>query len=61
MNYIKQLERDLADLKIDRTLALLHLVDLQAYLSLEKFHDDTTVQVADVLRRLEPIKQHLFD
>tara|TARA_R110002020_G_scaffold51820_1_gene146304 strand:+ start:404 stop:703 length:300 start_codon:yes stop_codon:yes gene_type:complete len=35
------------------------MLDLIVYLQSEKFYDDPTVQVADVLRRLEPIRSEL--
>jgi hypothetical protein len=36
--------------------AMHELGHLESYLTSEKFHNDTTVQTADVLRRLENIK-----
>ena len=35
------------------------MLDLVVYLQSEKFYDDPTVQVADVLRRLEPMRSEL--
>jgi hypothetical protein len=36
-------------------------VELATYLSSSKFHEDPTVQVADVLRRLDPLVARLRD
>ena len=41
------------ELKIEITKANDALDDLRSYLLSEKFHNDPTVQVRDVLRRLE--------
>jgi hypothetical protein len=35
--------------------------DLISYLSSSTFHEDPTVQVADVLRRLQPLRDRLAD
>jgi hypothetical protein len=43
----------LLELKIEITRASEALDDLKTYLLSEKFHNDPTVQVHDVLRRLE--------
>jgi hypothetical protein len=54
MNYIKQLQADKAEaLDAARSIetAINHLI---SYLSCPKFHDDTRVQVGDVLRDLLP-------
>lgn len=55
MNYIKQLQAKIAELKSEKEEAANRLDDLRVYLSSEKFHNDTTVQVGDVLRRLPRI------
>lgn len=52
MNYIKQLESRVAELNQQRAVAWEQVADLKKYLCSSKFHNDTTVQVADVLRRL---------
>lgn len=55
MNYIKRMEADRKDLGkvIDaKNDALRHLA---AYLRSDKFHQDTTVQAEDVLRRLRDV------
>ena len=43
------------ELKIEIARANQALDDLKTYLLSEKFHNDTTVQVSDVLRRLEAV------
>ena len=43
------------ELKVEITRANEALDDLKAYLLSEKFHQDPTVQVSDVLRRLEGV------
>lgn len=44
------------ELKLEITKANEALDDLKTYLLSEKFHSDPTVQVRDVLRRLEEVK-----
>ena len=44
------------DLKLEIAKADDDLNDLRAYLLSDKFHDDSTVQTADILRRLERVK-----
>ena len=55
MNYIKRLEADnkRRGKMIDAMEA--ELMDLRRYLTSEKFHEDPTVQVQDVLNRLENV------
>ena len=53
MNYIKRLECELNEARTELTGLKCGLNDLQSYLHSEKFHVDTTVQVDDVLRRLQ--------
>jgi len=43
------------ELKLEITKANQALDDLKTYLLSEKFHNDTSVQVSDVLRRLEAV------
>lgn len=60
-NYIHALREqrsDLANAIIDSKTALDELV---SYLCSPKFHTDTTVQVQDVLSRLEPLKSAVLD
>ena len=44
------------DLKLEIAKADDDLKDLRSYLLSDKFHADSTVQVSDVLRRLEGVK-----
>jgi len=53
MNYIKKLECELNEARTELTGLKCGLKDLQSYLHSSKFHFDTTVQVDDVLRRLQ--------
>jgi len=55
MNYINQLQEQIKTLKAEKEEAANRLDDLRIYLASEKFHNDTTVQVGDVLRRLPRI------
>ena len=56
MNYIHKLQNRVEVLEQEKARALEDIIDLQRYLLSRKFDDDPTVQVADVLRRLAPIK-----
>ena len=53
MNYIHRLQAEVAELKADKAVADKVLTSLVGYLTSSKFYDDPTVQVADVLRRIE--------
>lgn len=55
MNYIKQLEARVEELNLQRAVAWEKVAELKQYLGSSKFHNDTTVQVADVLRRLADV------
>lgn len=55
MNYIKQLEARVKELNLQRATAWEQVAELKAYLCSSKFHNDTTVQVTDVLNRLNQI------
>lgn len=61
MNHIHAKAIRIAQLEHEKALALGHVRALQAYLLNPKFHGDTTVQVADVLARLEPIQTQLLE
>lgn len=51
-----ELAQENTDLKIEIHKAHQALTELRAYLLSPKFHRDTTVQTADVLRRLDEVK-----
>ena len=53
MNYIHTLQQRVADLEAERALVEADLMHLKSYLLSPKFRDDSTVQILDVLRRLE--------
>lgn len=60
-NYIHRLQAEVAREK--RTVAALEqgLRDLRSYLMSPKFHQDTTVQVDDVLRRMAELESYATD
>jgi len=60
MNYIKQLQADVIRLKAQVEDANDAVVDLRSYLFSDKFSNDTTVQVTDVLNRLNPVSRALW-
>jgi len=53
MNYIKKLEAESRAKGAELVGLKAGLTDLQAYLQSPKFSEDTTVQVGDVLRRIQ--------
>ena len=55
MNYIKRLEKENATYRRMIAAVEAEIVDVFRYLQSEKFHEDTTVQGADVMRRLENV------
>ena len=61
MNYIKKLEVCNCAYTEQVMDARDNLENLRAYLQSEKFHQDTTVQVQDVLNRLESIRECLTE
>lgn len=60
MNYIQKLQSQREQLIDEKREALDLLQDLRIYLSSDKFANDTTVQVRDVLNRLEPLRSALI-
>ena len=61
MNYIKRLEKENETYR--RMIAAVEgeLIEVFRYLQSEKFHEDTTVQVADVMRRLENVTRAAYE
>lgn len=59
MNYITKLQTEVRTLKYNASDANIALDELVNYLLSSKFNDDTTVQVKDVLNRLQPIREAL--
>ena len=60
MNYIKRLQKENEELRTDKKAARETLTELYSYLTSPKFHEDPTVQTADVLRRIEPARSALL-
>ena len=60
MNYIKELEQEKIRLSAATSAALTGIADLVEYLHTAKFHEDTTVQTADVVRRLREIQEAIY-
>jgi len=60
MNYIKKLQQENTELKRNAIDANDAITDLYVYLMSNKFRTDTTVQVKDVMNRLDNIKSALF-
>lgn len=59
-NYIHNLQMSLrSEHQLIRT-AYSELIEVYQYLVSEKFHNDPTVQVADVMRRLDPVRMTLI-
>lgn len=56
MNYIKRLEQEKAVLKAELKAVTTGFHDLFGYLESPKFYIDTTVQVQDVMNRLQAIR-----
>lgn len=56
MNYITQLENELKEVRAELCGLKCGLSDLSVYLMSSKFHEDPTVQVSDVLRRIADAK-----
>lgn len=57
MNYIKQLQADALDNATRDMVRQNRVNEFRTYLNSSKFHDDTTVQVADVHRWLDYITE----
>lgn len=61
MNYIKQLETQAARNEREARTLVAGLQDLIQYLAGEKFHQDSTVQVRDVMARLAQVLSDATD
>jgi hypothetical protein len=59
VNYIKRLQSEVETMQYLRTEADEALTDFLVYLGSDKFWEDPTIQVADVQRRLEPLRSAL--
>ena len=60
MNYIKKLENTREQLIEEKREGLDALLEFYTYLQSAKFHNDTTVQVGDIMDRLNPVKASLI-
>lgn len=60
MNYIHKLQGQVKALRADKAQAQDVLTDLVSYLTSPKFHQDTTVQVNDVLTRIQDARSALL-
>ena len=56
MNYIKRLEADNKDLRDLDTNKMEAINDILMYLASPKFDQDTTVQVSDIVARLQHVR-----
>ena len=61
MNYIKRLENENKEVRVELCGLRCGLSDLKSYLQSSKFWNDTTVQVNDVLLRLEEAERKSMD
>jgi hypothetical protein len=59
MNYIKRLQAEAETMQYLRGEADEALTEFLVHLGTDKFWEDTTIQVGDVQRRLEPIRRAL--
>lgn len=59
-SYIKDLQEENLERARKIESALLSVNELRAYLLSSKFHEDTTVQVRDVLNRLDNVSRDLI-
>ena len=60
MNYIKQLQKENKDLRQALTTVDDMIIQIEHYLLSSKFHQDTTVQIADVLLRLDEVRSEIL-
>ena len=61
MNYIHQLQQQVKELEQMRSEADQLVTEFRVYLESNKFWEDTTIEVADVQRRLMPLRHLLLD
>jgi hypothetical protein len=60
LNYIKLLETQTEDLSLRLTDYALFMMELQIYLQSPKFHNDNTVNVNDILYRIQEFKNRTY-
>lgn len=61
MNHIQKLQEEVKYLTKQKAICSDEVTDLMVYLTSSKFHEDTTVQVGDVLRRLETLRIYTIE
>ena len=59
-NFIQRLQQENEEYESKRQNALNEIMHLRMYLTSDKFWDDTTIQVKDVLNRIDNIQQELI-
>jgi len=60
LNYIKLLETQTEDLSLRLTDYALFMMELQIYLQSPKFHDDNTVNVNDIILRIQEFNNRVY-
>lgn len=60
MNYIKKLEAKVELATVRQETIQVEITELKRYLTSSKFHQDTTVQVSDVLARLQHVENAAY-
>ena len=59
-NFIQRLQQENEEYESKRQNALNEIMHLRMYLTSDKFWNDTTIQVKDVLNRIDNIQQELI-
>ena len=59
-NFIQRLQQENEEYESKRQNALNEIMHLRMYLTSDKFWDDTTIQVKDVLNRIDNIQRELI-
>jgi hypothetical protein len=60
MNYIKLLESQIEDKNARLTEYASFMMELQIYLQSPKFHNDNTVNVNDILHRIQEFRNRVY-
>ena len=60
MNYIKLLESQTEDMSLRLTEYAFFIRDIEIYLQSSKFHNDNTVNVNDILMRIQEFKNKVY-
>lgn len=59
-NFIQRLQNENEEYELKRQNALNEIMHMRIYLTSNKFWDDTTIQVKDVLNRIDNIQRELI-